>query len=278
MRRLIAALAWPVCVGSLTACAPVPPLPPADDGPRNHAVHVVNDGWHAAIVIPRPKLVATGLLPEAEDFPDAAFLEFGWGDRVYYPAKEKTLRMTLEAGLIATPAVMHMAGLVSAPELTYADSEVVPVALTERGFRHLVRAIAGDFERPEGGRAEPVSRGHYPNGNFYEARGTFHLLNTCNTWIARILRAGGVNLSPIGIITADELMARLRAAVGSNQLSGSLTSGRRLRSGRTGQPGINGESACPSDRTPARSSRRPRSKPCEHGARRSARMRFPVSP
>ena len=42
----------------------------------------------------------------------------------------------------------------------------------------------------------------------------------CNTWTARMLRAGGVNLLPSGVITADELMARLRAAVGSNQLSG----------------------------------------------------------
>ncbi len=116
MRRPIAALAWLVCAGWLAACAAAPPLPPADDGPRIHAVRVVSNGWHTAIVVPRPELVATGLLPEADDFPDAAFLEFGWGDRVYYPAKKKTLGMTLSAALTATPAVMHMAGLARAPE------------------------------------------------------------------------------------------------------------------------------------------------------------------
>ena len=229
MKRLIAALAWLVCAGSLVACAAPRPLPPADNGPRTHAVRVVSDGWHAAIVIPRPELVATGLLPEADDFPDAAFLEFGWGDRVYYPAKKKTLGMALNAALTATPAVMHMAGLARAPDLIYVDSEVVPVALTEGGFRHLVRAIARDFKRSEGGRAKPISRGLYPNSNFYDAHGRFHLLNTCNTWIARKLRAAGVNLSPSGIITADELVARLRAAVGSNQLSGGHPSEVRFR-------------------------------------------------
>ncbi len=220
MRRLITALAWLVCAGTLATCAATPPLPPADDGPRTRAVSIVSNGWHTAIVVPRPELVATGLLPEADDFPDAAFLEFGWGDRVYYPAKEPTLGMALVAALTATPAVMHMVGLVRAPALTYADTEVVSVALTEGGFRHLVRAIASDFKRSEGGRAKPISRGPYPNSNFYDARGSFHLFNTCNTWTARKLRAGGVNLSPTGIITADELVARLRAAVSLDRRSG----------------------------------------------------------
>ncbi len=191
----------------------VAPLPPTDHGPRTHAVRVVSNGWHTAIVVGRAELVATGLLPEADDFPDAVFLEFGWGDRVYYPAKEKTLGMALAAALTATPAVMHLAGLARPPEQTYADAEVVPVALSQEEFRHLVSAIAGQFERPEGGRAAAVSRGLYPHSNFYHALGTFSLFNTCNTWAARRLRAGGVNVSPSGIVTADELVTRLRPVI-----------------------------------------------------------------
>ena len=219
MRRLIVALAWLACAGSPAACALGPPLPPADNGPLSHAVSVFSNGWHTAIVVSRRDVVAAGLLPEADDFPDAAFLEFGWGDQVYYPAKKKTFGMALDATLTATPAVMHMAGLARSPEQTYASSEIVTVAMTESGLRHLVRAIAGEFNRPEGGRAYPVSSGLYPDSNFYSARGSFHLFNTCNTWTARMLRAAGVNLSPSGVITADDLVARLRAAIGSNRLS-----------------------------------------------------------
>jgi len=121
--------------------------------------------------------------------------------------------MALDAALTATPAVMHMAGLARQPELTYADVEVMPIALSEPSFRRLAGAIAGDFERPEGARAAPVSRGLYPDSNFYNAQGAFHLFNTCNTWTARMLRAGGMNLSPSGVVTADELVARLRAVL-----------------------------------------------------------------
>jgi hypothetical protein len=47
-----------------------------------------------------------------------------------------------------------------------------------------------------------------------------YLFNTCNTWTARMLRAGGVNLSPSGVVTADDLVARLRAAVSLDRRSG----------------------------------------------------------
>ena len=212
LRRLIIALSLLGWVGSLAACTTVPSLPPADGGARTHIVQVVSNGWHTAIVIPRLGLVSTGLLAEANDFPNASFLEFGWGDREYYPAKDATLGMALAAALVPTAAVMHMAALARAPGLTYPGSDVMPVALTESGFRHLVGAIAGEFKRPKGTRSKPLSRGLYPNSNFYNAHGKFHIFNTCNTWTARMLRAGGVRLSPTGIITADELMARLRAA------------------------------------------------------------------
>ena len=91
---------------------------------------------------------------------------------------------------------------------------MISVELTESGFRDLVRAISKEFERPESGvRAKPVSRGLYSHSYFYHARGKFHLLNTCNTWTARMLREGGVVISPSGIVTACGLMSRLRGTV-----------------------------------------------------------------
>ena len=212
MKRWLLGPALAFCAAWLATCETAPPLS-RDDGPRTRPIQVASNGWHTAIVVPAPALAATGLLPETADFPDAAFLEFGWGDRVYYPAKEKTLGMTLAAALTPTPAVMHMAGLAAAPKDPGTGREVVPVALTEAGFLNLVEALAAGFERPGGGRAEAISRGLYVDSRFYNAAGDFHLFNTCNTWTARMLRAGGVALSPSGIVTADGLTARLRAAL-----------------------------------------------------------------
>ena len=185
----------------LSGCKAVPAV--KDAGPHTRLVHVTSNGWHTAIVVPAPALVATGAIPEAEDFSGAAFLEFGWGDRTYYPAENKTVGMTLAAALVSTPAVMHLAGHQAAPEYE-TRYELIPVELSEEGFRRLAKTLAAEFERPVGGRAEPISRGLYPHSYFYHAHGDFHLFNTCNTWTARMLSAGGVALSPSGIVTADK--------------------------------------------------------------------------
>ena len=111
MRRWLIGPALALCAALLATCETAPPpIAPDDEGPRTRLIQVASNGWHTAIVVPAPALAATGLLPEARDFRGARFLEFGWGDRVYYPAEEKTIGMTLAAALAPTPAVMHMAG------------------------------------------------------------------------------------------------------------------------------------------------------------------------
>ena len=214
MRRWLFGPALALCAALLATCETAPPpTTPDDDSPRTHRIQVASNGWHTAVVVPAPALTATGMLPEAADFPGAAFLEFGWGDRVYYPAKEKTVGMTLAAALAPTPAVMHMAGLAATPRAGGSSREVVTVGLTETGFLSLIEALAAEFERPAEGRASSVARGLYPGSRFYNARGSFHLFNTCNTWTARMLHAAGVAISPSGIVTADGLMTRLREAL-----------------------------------------------------------------
>ena len=205
--------------GILAACAPAPLLA-GDDGDPVHDIRVVSNGWHTAIVVRRAEVLATGLLLEADDFPDAVLLEFGWGDRVYYPSRENTVGMTLGAAFAPTPAIMHIAGLPDWPEQLPPGWEVVPLALSEAGFRAMIGAIAADIQRPESGRAAPVSRGLYGDSHFYDAHGEFHLFNTCNTWTANMLRAGGVAVSPSGVVTADQLISRLEAALEGRPVGG----------------------------------------------------------
>jgi uncharacterized protein (TIGR02117 family) len=215
-------VAFAIALGGCAVPAPLDEAPldqaPLDQAPRTRSVQVVGDGWHTAIVVERSAVVESGLLPEAGDFPEAAFLEFGWGDRAYYPARDKTLAMTFAAAFVATPAVMHVAGLPRAPDQAADGREIVPVELTEGGFRRLLQGLADGFVRPRDGRAAAVAPGLYRDSRFYEAHGEFHLLNTCNTWTARILRTGGLALSPSGVVTADDLMARLRDAVAAPRL------------------------------------------------------------
>ena len=206
-------LAVLACVILLAACAPLPLRPPADAGPREHTAYVVSNGWHTGIVLRRNDL-GPGRVPEAADFPRAAWLEFGWGDREYYPARRTTPGMALAAALAPSPAVMHMAARDAPPRTRPGALEVVAVRLSTAGLDRLAAGIHASFDRPPGGRAESVAPGLYRHSLFYPARGRFHLFNTCNSWTARRLYAAGVAIDPAGVLTAGDLMGRLEESEG----------------------------------------------------------------
>lgn len=200
-------LVWLALAWLVAACAGAPP-PPDITGPATHNAYVVSNGWHTGIVLARDGL-PPGLLPEAEDFADAPYLEFGWGDRAYYPAKDPGMGATLAAALLPTRSVMHVAGLDRPPRTGSGGTEAVAILLTAAQRDRLAAGIDAGFDRPEGGRAA-AGPGLYPDSLFYPARGRFHMFNTCNSWTARQLAAAGVPVSPAGVITAESLMRQLR--------------------------------------------------------------------
>ena len=160
-----------------------------------------------------------GRSPGAGEFPAAAFVEFGWGDREFYPSPDPDLSVMLGAALTPTPAVMHVAGLPRPPQEHYRDIEVLAMGMSAAALHRLVVEIDASFDRPDGGRGEHVARGLYADSWFYAAHGEFHFFSTCNTWTARMLSAAGVGVSLSGVNRADDLMSRLRDLPNTRQVN-----------------------------------------------------------
>jgi len=212
------AVAWVLLAVGLAACAAAPnssrrsetAQPPSGAA---HTIFVTSNGWHSSIVLERGDL-PPGRIPEADDFPEARYLEFGWGDAEYYPAEHATIGMTLRAALFPTPAVVLVAGLTVPPAERYPEAEVVPLLIDAAGVGRLVDFIDASFERGDRQRALATGPGLYPGSRFYPAVGTFHLFNTCNTWSARALASAGFAVSKSGIQTAEDLMGQVRTLGG----------------------------------------------------------------
>lgn len=177
-------------------------------------VYVLSNGWHSAIVLPRAAL-PEGTVPEADDFPGAAYLSFGWGDATYFPARDPTTAMALSAALRPSPAVLHLAGLASRPGEVFPADEVVELRTTPEGLAALVAFLDATFDRGGAERVQAREPGLYRFSLFYPATGQFHLFNTCNTWTAQGLRAGGWPVRASGTVTAEELMVQVRPLASS---------------------------------------------------------------
>ena len=193
-----------------TGClGPVASLYPSSPGDPSTLVWVVDHGWHTGLVVERAT-IPPGLWLEQEDLPPAPYLEVGWGDAAFYRAENPGVGLAIKAALASAGSVLHLVALPASPDRTFAGREVVEIRLSLPGFQELARFVDNSFARSESGRAPRLGPGLYGISAFYPAHGRYHLLNTCNTWVADALRAAGAPITPAYAMTAGNLMWQAR--------------------------------------------------------------------
>ena len=107
------------------------------DGSGQNEVYVVSHGWHTGFVIPAPDI--QGVIPELErQFGNTPYIEFGWGDKGFYQAKETTLGLTLRAILLPTESVVHSVAVPQKVEEYFSNSEVAKLCLSDGELSALI--------------------------------------------------------------------------------------------------------------------------------------------
>jgi uncharacterized protein (TIGR02117 family) len=197
----------------LYACGAAPVVPAADasvvQAPTAYSVLVVNHGRHAGLLL-RAGDVPAGAWPAMADFPDADYLEVGWGDRAYYMAAEPGAWLGLKAIAWPTPGVLHVVGVDTAPERFFPGAEILEIGVAPAGLQRLFAHLRQSHELDGAGRPITLGPGLYGHSRFYASREQFHLFKTCNVWVAAALQAAGVQVTPALTLSADRLMAQLR--------------------------------------------------------------------
>lgn len=160
--------------------------------------YVSSNGVHTDLVLPirTPAMDWTTLFPptDARAAPaDAEFIAIGWGDRNFYLHTPTWADLTLSRAVSAlvggNPALLHVTWLRRGD--LHADTFRMPLSHAQYGrlIEDVRTTVAGD-------RATPVPGAHYDrNDAFYEAKGSYHAFETCNTWTGRVMRRAGVPVS-----------------------------------------------------------------------------------
>jgi uncharacterized protein (TIGR02117 family) len=162
----------------LSACAYQPPTSGCQP---TRTLYVVSHGWHSGIVVEHAELLR--YLPELQAG-DRKYLEIGWGEERFYQARETSVGMALRAVLRPNPSVLQVVAFDDPPPRYFARSEVKQVKTDEAGYAAAVAAIAASFKPG----LERLGPSLYGEGRFYRAEREFHLFNTCNSWVAEVLK------------------------------------------------------------------------------------------
>ncbi len=201
--RVLAVVAVAVC----GACAAPVKEPDASAHEPSRPLYLVSHGWHTGIVFRRAD-IPHAIWPEAGDFPDAEYLEVGWGDRDYYQAREPGAWLTFKAAFWPTPSVLHIVGFTGTVENFFLASDIIRVELSARGLERLSGYIHDSYARDAAGQTIRLGPSLYGQGRFYLSQEKFHLFNTCNVWTARGLRAAGLPVTPFFSVTTGQVMSQ----------------------------------------------------------------------
>jgi uncharacterized protein (TIGR02117 family) len=186
--------------------APRVPAPSAGDCVE---LHLYSNGYHSDIGAPASIFPADHplrrLYPEAENF------LIGWGDRAFYRTDGTDILLGLDALIPPSPSVLHIA-YDAAPASAYlGPNDDSAVAVSREGAARFVAYVDRYLVLDREGNAVISSEGKVlGHSSFLRSRGSFHLLNVCNQWMARALRTAGVDVNHRAAWLAGPLIRQVR--------------------------------------------------------------------
>ncbi len=173
-------------------------------------VYLVNSAFHTGFIM-ETKYIPGGLIPALKDLGPYQYADIGWGQEEYYQNPEFTVTKAARALLVPSTSVIRIEGFnVSIEDVVHWSDQGIRIDMDRASFIRLCVFIRDAFTRGEDGGPVIASKSAGGAVLFYKSNGTYHLFNTCNTWIAHGLKRAGYPISPVGVYTAHELFRRAR--------------------------------------------------------------------
>jgi uncharacterized protein (TIGR02117 family) len=159
-------------------------------------IYVETNGHHTGIVVP---VAAAGidlsLTFRPTDLGDSRlagnWLAIGWGDRDFYLNTATWADLRPGTALSALIGSGHTLLHVDHLDQPYPDNDQRAVRISRAEYNRLIAAVMSSLARGEDG--YPVAIPGYGDRDlFYEAKGQYSLLQTCNGWTAQTLKTAGI--------------------------------------------------------------------------------------
>lgn len=188
-----------------------------------HPVYVINHGRHTGLAVPGEAI--RNVIPELKaHLGDAAYIEFGWGDRAFYRAGKPTSGLAARAVFWPTDPVIRAAAVRGLPHNDIPAAETVKLCAHDRELAAVLKYIEGSFYRDDTEeKLVDLGAGSIGNDRFYRAVGDYYLTNTCNTWTAKGLKSMGMDISTVFHIGAGGIMKYLNRRLSDTSIQAGIT-------------------------------------------------------
>jgi uncharacterized protein (TIGR02117 family) len=162
------------------------------------AIYIMTNGVHTDIIVPAlsaemnwAKEIRYQNTLEADS--TYQFLAIGWGDKKFYLETPEFSDLKLSNGLRAISGLSTSAMHTTYYKNIREDASCKKIMISKAQYQQLIDYILNSFKKDETGHLINVrSSIHYDIGDaFYEAKGSYSIFKTCNTWANAALKACG---------------------------------------------------------------------------------------
>ncbi|WP_298160200.1 DUF2459 domain-containing protein [Brevundimonas sp.] len=176
------------------------------------AVHVLNNGFHTDLAVPRAALEAGGgPLAEASRSVGAGdWILIGWGDAKFF-VDTSPMQSRIPDGLRAffrpgNASVVMLDPETGDPARRFAPGSRRTLVLSPEAFAGLRNRVQDSLSLAEGRPRLSTARDG-DGAHFFASREHFWIGYLCNSWTARVLNAAGLPIRPLRSVTAAEVIA-----------------------------------------------------------------------
>lgn len=166
--------------------------------PKNVEIYILTNGMHTDLVLP----IKSAQIDWSQEIPfentlskrtNFQYLSVGWGDKGFYldtPTwAELKVSTALKAAFWLSESAMHCTFY---DRMTESET-CKKIKLTEQQYQELIGFIRNKFDRDQNGKPILIKTDavYGKDDAFYDAKGSYNFLETCNTWTNNGLKVAG---------------------------------------------------------------------------------------
>jgi len=159
------------------------------DCETNHKLYASTNGIHADLILPVEQL-SEALSEQLDIKTSTAFVGFGWGDKKFYletPTwKDLKFSTAVQAMFWKSETAMHIT------YYTRTSKSWKSLEICKDQNDRLNTFIVDSFEKQENKNFIWTAEGYGRYDEFYEAKGSYSCLRTCNVWVNQALKKAKV--------------------------------------------------------------------------------------
>ena len=180
-------------------------------------IHILNNGFHTDLAVPRAALEARGgpLAEASRSLGPGDWILIGWGDATFFvdtsPMEGRLLDGARAFFRPGNPSVVMLDPHTGDPSRGLPADRVHTLRISQAAFTAMTGRVE-DSLALHNGRARLSTARPGSGAHFFASHEHFWIGYLCNSWTARVLNAAGLDIRPMRAVTAGEVVATVDRA------------------------------------------------------------------